>query len=407
MSSSATEPPPRIGRGLTILFAVSCGATVANLYYAQPLLSVIARAFGVSDGSAGLLVTVSQIGYAAGLVMLVPLGDLVDRRRLVVRLLAVTAVAMALAAVAPDFGVLAVGLGVASVTSVVVQILVPFASTLAPEAERGRIVGTVMSGLLTGILLARTASGLLAGLLGWRAPFFVAAGLMVVLGVALWRVMPQVAPPVSMPYRRLLASVGRLVATESALRRRMLYGACGYAVFSLVWTTIAFLLSSAPYHYGSIKIGLFGLAGLLGAFGASRFGALADRGLGRPFTGLVLALNLMGWAVLAVWPHAVIGVVIGLIVIDFAVQGQNILSQHVIYGLGAENASRVTTAYITGNFIGAAIGSAAGSLAWELGGWSAVWVVGGLISAIALGFWFTEPGRFSRRRVRRGAAVRA
>ncbi len=408
MTSSATEsPPPRIGRGLTLLFAVSCGATVANLYYAQPLLSVIARALGVSDGSAGLLVTVSQIGYAAGLLMLVPLGDLVDRRRLVVRLLGVTAVAMALAAVAPDFAVLAVGLGIAAVASVVVQILVPFASTLAPEAERGRIVGTVMSGLLTGILLARTVSGLVAGLLGWRAPFFLAAGLMVVLAIALWRVMPRVGPPVSMPYRRLLASVGRLVATESALRRRMVYGACGYAVFSLVWTTIAFLLSSAPYHYGAITIGLFGLAGLLGAVGASQFGTLADRGLGRPFTGLVLALTLIGWVELDVWPHSVIGVVIGLIVIDFAVQGQNILSQHVIYGLGAENASRVTTAYITGNFIGAAIGSATGSLAWELGGWSAVCAVGGVLSLIALGFWFTEPGLFSRLRPRRAAALRA
>ena len=382
-----------IGRPLVILLAIACGATVANLYYAQPLLSDIARSLGVSDGTSGLLVTVSQVGYAAGLVLLVPLGDLVDRRRLVVRLLALCAVAMALAAVAPGFAVLAVGLGIASVASVVVQILVPFASTLAPPAQRGRIVGLVMSGLLTGILLARTVSGLVAGDAGWRAPFFVAAGIMVVLGVTLWRALPGLAPPASMSYRRLLASVGRLVVTEPRLRRRMVYGACGFAGFSVVWTTVAFLLSAAPFHYGSITIGLFGLAGLLGAVGASGFGKLADRGLGRPFTGLVLALTLLSWGVLAIDPHTVVGVVLGLILIDFGVQGQNVLSQHVIYGLGTENASRVTTAYVTSNFAGGAIGSAAGSLAWDSGGWSAVCVVGAVIAAVAFGFWLTEAAR--------------
>jgi predicted MFS family arabinose efflux permease len=152
----------------------------------------------------------------------------------------------------------------------------------------------------------------------------------------------------------------------------MVYGACGFAGFSVMWTTVAFLLSGAPYHYGSITIGLFSLAGLLGAVGASGLGRLADRGLGRPVTGLSLVLVLAGWAVLAAIPHAVVGLIVGLIVLDFAVQGQNILSQHVIYGLGTENASRVTTAYVTANFVGGAIGSAAGSLAWDAGGWSAV-----------------------------------
>ena len=403
MSSSPTERG--ISRPLVVLFAVASGATVANLYYAQPLLSLIARRLGIGDGEAGLLVTVSQVCYAIGLLLIVPLGDLVNRRRLVVRLLGVSAVAMALAALAPGFAVLAVALGIASLASVVVQILVPFASTLAPEADRGRIVGLVMSGVLTGILLARTVSGIVAGIAGWRAPFVVAAVLMIVLSLALWRALPNVAPPVTMPYRQLLASVGRLVVSEPRLRRRMVYGACGFASFSVVWTTVAFLLSGPPFHYGSIVIGLFGLAGLLGAIGASRFGALADRGLGRPFTGLTLALVLVGWIVLALDPHTVLGVLLGLVVLDFAVQGQNILSQHVIYGLGAENASRVTTAYITSNFVGGAIGSAAGSLAWDAGGWTAVCGVGGVIAAVATAFWVTEPGlgetvrRLKRRRV--------
>jgi predicted MFS family arabinose efflux permease len=379
-----------ISRALVILLAVACGATVANLYYAQPLLSDIAQAFGVSDGAAGLLVTVSQIGYAIGLVFLVPLGDLVDRRPLVVRLLLLCALALGLTAAAPSFALLAVGLGIAAVASVVVQVLVPFASILAPPQERGRVVGLVVSGLLSGILLARTVSGIVAGLLDWRAPFVVAAGLMVVLALALWRALPTVRPAVAMPYRDLLASIGRLVRTEPQLRRRMAYGACGFAGFSVVWTTVAFLLSGPPFHYGSITIGLFGLAGLLGAVGASPVGRLADRGLGRAITGGCLVLVLAGWLVLGLARHTVAGVVIGLILLDFGVQGANVVSQHVIYGLGPENASRVTTAWVTGNFAGGAVGSAAGSLAWDAGGWTAVCVVGGAIGLIALALWLTE-----------------
>ena len=205
-------------------------------------------------------------------------------------------------------------------------------------------------------------------------------------------ITPSTTPPVAMPYRRLLGSVGRLIRSEPLLRRRMVYGACGFAGFSVVWTTVAFLLSSPPFGYGPITIGLFGLAGLLGALGASGFGRLADRGLGRPFTGLTLATVVASWVVLVLFDHTVLGVIVGLVMLDFAVQGQNILSQHVIYGLGSENASRVTSAYVTGNFIGGAIGSAAGSLAWEAGGWTAVSGVGGGIALVAFAFWLTERG---------------
>jgi predicted MFS family arabinose efflux permease len=401
-----TAPGSGISPGLVLVFAIACGATVANLYYAQPLLSPIARAFGVSDGTAGLLVTVSQVCYAIGLFLLVPLGDLVDRRRLLVRLLALCAVAMAVAAVSPDLVILAAGLGVASFATVVVQILVPLAGTLAPAQERGRIVGTVMSGVLSGILLARTVSGLIAGIAGWRAPFYVAAAMMVVLAVVMWRALPRVASSAEMPYPRLLASVGRLVRAEPRLRRRMVYGSCGFAGFSVVWTTVAFLLAGGRYHYGSVTIGLFGLAGLLGAVGASGVGRIADRGHGRSFTGVVLAMVLASWGILAFAPHSLIAVIAGLIVLDFAVQGQNIVSQHVIYGIGTGQASRINTAYMVSNFIGGAIGSAAGSIAWDHGGWGPVCVVGAVIAAIPLAFWLTEPGLLGRR-ARTRAADRA
>jgi predicted MFS family arabinose efflux permease len=370
--------------------AVACGAAVANLYYAQPLLRTIADAFHTSDGTAGLLVTVAQVFYAVGLVLIVPLGDLVDRRRLIARLLAICTVGLGLAAAAPSFALLASAMAVVAVTSVVVQILVPFASTLAAEDERGQVVGTVMSGLLTGILLARTISGLLAGAAGWRAVFVVAAAMMAGLGILLWRVLPAVSPPASLPYRRLLRSVGTLVAEEPLLRRRMAYGMCGFAGFSLVWTTIAFLLSSAPFHYGETTIGLFGLAGLAGALGAQGLGRLADAGRGRPATGLVLLAILVSWGVLALGSTSAAGIVLGLIIIDFGVQGQNVLSQHAIYGLGEENASRVTTAYVTSNFLGGALGSAAGAVAWSTGGWSAVCVAGAVIAGLAFVLWLTE-----------------
>jgi predicted MFS family arabinose efflux permease len=276
-----------VDRKLIALLAIGCGATVANLYYAQPLLEAIGSHFGVSDGTAGLLVTVSQIAYGLGLVFLAPLSDLVDRRKLVAALLTISCLASAGAAAAPQFGVLALAIGVASATSVVAQVLVPFASTLAPEGERGQVVGMVMSGLLTGVLLARTLAGLVAGAAGWRTVYVFAAVAMAVLALALWRVMPKSRPSTDLRYRALLASIGALIRREPLLRRRMVFGACGYAGFSLVWTTLTFLLSDPPFNFGESTIGLFGLAGLGGAVAAMRMGRLHDRGHGRVATGAV------------------------------------------------------------------------------------------------------------------------
>ncbi len=269
MAEAAPKPVPR---KLVLLLAVSCGLTVANLYYAQPLLSAIGRAFGVSDGTAGLLVTVSQIFYGLGIVFLAPLSDLLDRRKLVTVLLIVSCLGMAGAAAAPSFAVLALAIGIAAATSVVCQILVPFASTIAPEGERGHVVGMVMSGLLSGLILGRTVAGLLAGVAGWRTVFALAAAAMAVLAVALWRAMPDRRPSTTLAYRDLLGSVASMIRREAVLRRRMVYGACGFAGFSLVWTTLSFLLSDPPFNYGEASIGLFGLAGLAGATGGDADG---------------------------------------------------------------------------------------------------------------------------------------
>jgi predicted MFS family arabinose efflux permease len=386
-----------MSRKLIALLAIGTGTTVANLYYAQPLLDAIASAFGVSDGTAGLLVTVSQIFYGFGLVFLAPLSDLLDRRKLVVVLLIVSGVAMAGAAAAPQFLVLALALGIASTTSVVAQILIPFASTLAPEGERGHVVGLVMGGLLTGILLARTFAGLIAGATSWRVVFAIAALAMAVLAVALWRAMPERRPSTSLRYRELLGSVGTLIRREPLLRRRMVYGACGFGGFSLVWTTLSFLLSDPPFNFGEAEIGLFGLAGLVGAVTAMRMGRFHDRGHGRLATGAVLAAVLLSWPIFILGQHSVVAILVGLAVLDFGVQGQNVLSQGAIYALGRETTGRVTTAYVTSNFTGGAIGSAAGSLAWSAGGWDAVCGVGVAFAGIALLLWLTEPGHRAKR----------
>ncbi len=396
-----------VDRRLIALLAVGCGATVANLYYAQPLLEVIAQQFGVSDGTAGLLVTVSQVAYGLGLVFIAPLSDLVDRRMLVATLLAITCVALAGAAAAPQFAVLVLAMGVASATSVVAQVLVPFASTLAPDHERGHVVGMVMSGLLTGVLLARTLSGLLAGVWDWRAVFAFAAVGMAALAVALWRAMPERRPATELRYRALLASIGELIRREPVLRRRMLFGACGYAGFSLVWTTLTFLLSDPPFDFGESTIGLFGLAGLAGAFAAVRMGRLHDDGHGRVATGAVLAAVLLSWPVFYLGRHSVAAILLGLLLLDFGVQGQNVLSQGAIYALGRKTAGRVTTAYITSNFVGGAIGSAAGAIAWSAGGWLPVCTVGFCIAASALLAWLIEPRPRPKHRGRRGPLAAA
>jgi predicted MFS family arabinose efflux permease len=394
----------QISRSLVILLAIACGAAVANLYYAQPLLHTIAAGVGTSPSNAALLVTATQIGYAAGLVLLVPLGDLLDRRRLVSCLLVVAAVGLAGAAVAPGLGVLALALGVVGVTSVVAQVLVPFASALAAEEERGRVVGQVMSGLLMGILLARTFSGLVASVAGWRVVFAVAAGAMLILSLALWQALPDVRAQGGPPYLRLLASIGALIREEPVLRRRMVYGGLGMGSFSVLWTSLTLLLSRPPFSYGEAVIGLFGLAGVAGMLAAQVAGRAVDRGGSAPATGFFLTAIALGWGLSALGRSDVVILTAAIIVLDLGIQGQHILNQTIIYALRPDARSRLTTAYMTGNFLCAALASAATDFAWRDGGWLAVCALGGALSVLAIIGWLDEMHRHRRVRSREGAA---
>jgi predicted MFS family arabinose efflux permease len=402
--TSGPEQRPLSPR-LVLLMAIACGAAVANIYYAQPLLSTIAQEFSISDGTAGLLVTASQVGYAIGLVLLVPLGDLLERRRLVTRILVVTALALAATAAAPSFTLLAGGLAVVGVTSVVAQILVPMASTLAAEPEKGRVVGKVMSGLLVGILVARTASGLIAELGGWRLVFALSAALMLVLSAVLRARLPEVRPTTTLSYPGLLHSVARLVVEQPTLRVRMLYGALGMGQFSVLWTTVAFLLAGAPYHYGDATIGLFGLVGLVGALAAQAAGRMADRDSHHLSTGLFFVTMLLSWALIAAGKSSLAALILGIALLDLGIQGAQITNQSVIYALAPDARSRVTTAYMTTVFASAAVSSALASAIYEAGGWSAVAILGAGMAGAGVLVWIAEQWQLRRRREKLESAV--
>jgi len=407
VSQPAIPSQRPLSRTLVLLMAVACGAAVANIYYAQPLLSTIARDFSVSDGTAGLIVTASQVGYAAGLVLLVPLGDLLERRRLITRIMLVTVLALAATAASPSFTLLAGALVLVGLTSVVAQILVPLASTLAAEHERGRVVGNVMSGLLVGILVARTASGLIAQAGGWRLVFAISAGLMLVLCGVLRAALPEVRPTTELSYPGLLRSAGRLVIEQPTLRVRMVYGALGMGQFSVLWTTIAFLLSGSPYHYGTATIGLFGLVGLAGALAAQAAGRLADRGHHHRSTGSFFVIMLISWALIAAGRSSLGALIIGIAVLDLGIQGAQITNQSVIYKLAPAARSRLTTAYMTAVFASAAASSALASAIYEAGGWSAISTLGGGLAGLGVLVWLLEQASLRRRRQGADGVVRA
>lgn len=400
-----------MNRRLLLVMAIATGLSVANNYYAQPLLASIAHDFGVGSGAAGLLVTVSQIGYAAGLVALVPLGDLVERRRLICSVLGLSVVVLVVAAAAPNLVVLGIASLAVGLVSVVAQIIVPFAASLADDRERGRVVGAVMSGLLLGILLARTVAGFVGEAFGWRAIYVVAAAAMAALVAVLWRELPEHRESNDASYVALLRSVLDIAREEPMVRRRSFYGACSFATFSVFWTTAAFLLHGAPYHYSDRAIGLFGLLGAAGALAASAAGRLADRGWANRQTAVFLVCAVAAWLALLAGRHHLVALVAGIVVMDLGVQGVHITNQSEIYRLRPGARSRLTTAYMTVYFAGGAAGSLTGAFAYQRWGWPGVCAAGALFPAAALARWAADQLRTPRgsrgpRAPRRAACVR-
>ena len=382
MPASGAAPPATrqqqhaLSRGLVVLIAVATGAIVANLYYAQPVLHQVAHTFHRGPGPTSAVITATQIGYAAGLLLIVPLGDLRPRRALVARLFVVACIALVACALAPNlwlFAVASVAVGTASVAG---QVMIPFAADLAPEERRGRVVARIMTGLLTGILLARTVSGLVAQVAGWRAIFWFSAALMILFALVLWRALPAEGPRPHRRYAELVGSSLRLLVTEPVLRRRAWHGACAFACFSVLWTTLAFLLSGHPYHYSNAVIGLFGLVGAGGIVAANLAGKLADSARHTATTVAAGVLLVASFALLWAGRTDLAALIAGIVVLDMGTQGMQITNQAVIYALRPDARSRINSAYMVCYFLGGAFGSIAAGTLYATHGWAGVCLLG-------------------------------
>ncbi|QHC56864.1 MFS transporter [Rathayibacter tanaceti] len=376
-----------VSRRLTFLFALAGGAAVGNLYWAQPLLDVIAADLRTGTAAAGWLVTATQLGYAVGVLLFVPLGDVLDRSRLVPIAVLASAVALAASALAPTFAVLVVTLAAVGLTTVSGQILAPLAGDLADDASRGRVVGTVVSGILSGILVSRTLSGLVAGVAGWRSVYVVAAVLAVVVAVLLARAIPSLEPRTTLRYPALIASVFTIVRRERVVRWSLALGCTSFAVFTLFWTALTFLLSAPPFSYSATTIGLFGLIGLAGAVAAQRAGRLQDRGLALPAIGIAWVLVMAAFVVAGLGAESVVAVVVAILVLDIAIQGHNTMLQSRMFQVDPAARSRINTAFVSTNFVGGALGSGLASFLWTHGGWPAIALAGAVLSGFALTVW--------------------
>ena len=379
-----------MSRGLTLLFAIAGGAAVGNLYWAQPLLADIAASLGVPVGAAGLLVTVTQVGYTIGILLIVPLGDTLNRRRLIPAIMLCSALALTACALAPTFTVLLAALAAVGITTIAGQLLNPLAGDLARDDERGRVVGTVGSGLITGILLSRAISGLLADAFGWRAIYAAAAVVMIAMAILLGRALPSEPPRPAVPYGELLRSVFATVRQHRAVQVSLVFAATAFGVYTMFWIGLTLLLSAPPFSYSVSQIGLVGLVGLAGALTAPRAGRLHDRGWSVPGTGAALALALFAVAVAALGATSIILVVVAVVLLDVAVQGMNVLNRTRLFSIAPSARSRLNTALVASSFSGGAIGSTLAGVLWQFGGWLSLTLGAAVLIGFALIVWLTQ-----------------
>lgn len=390
LSSTAQAQPsaPALNRPLTLLFAITCGLAVANVYFAQPLLESMATSLSVPADTIGLVVTVTQSGYAFGLLLLVPLGDLIDRKKLILSQMLLSAAALTAVACAPAWAWLLGALTLVGLLAVVVQVIVANAAALASPSQRGSAVGSVTSGIVIGILLARFVSGALADLGGWRSVYLASAVLMVAMAAVLWRKMPrQPAVPAEGNYWALLRSTLALYREEPVLRTRGTLALLVFAAFSALWASMVLPLSAPPLSLSHTQIGLFGLAGVAGALAAARAGRLADSGLGQRTTGVALALLTLSWLPIAWLSSSLIALVVGAILLDFAVQAVHVTNQSLIFAARPDAQSRLVGAYMCFYSIGSGSGAIAATYVYAHWGWPAVCWLGAAISAAAFVFW--------------------
>lgn len=381
----ATAP---LSSRMILLFATLCAFAVANVYMTQPLLDQIALSLGERESRMGMIITATQTGYALGLMLLVPLGDLINRKRLVTLMLLASSGLLLAASMASSLYGLSGMLTLVGAMAVVVQIIVAFAASLSAPEKRGQVTGIVTSGVVIGILLARLVSGFLAQWAGWRVAIMVSAGAMFLMALLFIRTAPDERKQnPSQSYRQLMLSVFSLWREIPALPSRGILALLIFMNFSVLWTSLVFPLSHAPFNLTTAQIGLFGLAGIAGALAARQAGTLADRGHGQRVTGFALVLLLLSWMVLAWGGSSLIALTTGIILLDFAVQAVHVTSQSMIFATRPQATSRLVAAYMFFYSAGSAIGALLATRVWSQFGWAGVCLLGATISALALVYW--------------------
>lgn len=377
-----------LSRTQTLIVAASAGLSVANIYYAQPLLDVMAQDFGISAAAVGLIMTLTQVGYGLGLIFIVPIGDLVDRRHLLIGQGLLSAIALIGVATAGTATTLFFFMAVMGLLAVIVQVLVAYAAALATVAQRGKVVGVVTSGVVTGILAARSIAGVVADLGGWRAVYMASAVLtLLMVGLLAWVLPREPRKMSSDSYVSALRAMPGMFLREPILRVRGTLAVLIFASFSTFWTALVLPLSAAPFSYSHTRIGLFGLVGLAGAIAAAYAGNLADRGYAQSTTGVCLALLLTSWGLIALLPFSIPLLLVGVLLLDLAVQGVHVTNLSIVVAMQPERSGRMVGGYMVFYSIGSAIGATGTTTAYVHFDWFGVSALGATFSAAALALW--------------------
>lgn len=381
---------------LAILFAICSGLAIGNLYWAQPLLVQIMDGFGLPAANGGLLVTATQIGYAMGILFILPLGDFVRRKRMIAIVMVLSVLALVSCAISPSFIILSLSLFSMGIVTISGQIILPLAGDLSREDERGHIVGIVSSGITTGILFSRFASGIIAGFWGWRSVYVIAAALNLVMVLVMIYVLPEIpAKNKFKSYGKLLASVFTTFKNHSSLPNILLHSGLIFGlIFNIFWTSLTFLLSAEPFNYNTFQIGLVSLAGLAAAVFGVGIGKLQDKGLSIPALGAFIVVCLVSMVCGFAFSDSIVAIVIVAAVLSVAVQGVSVLTQTRLFNLSQGERSRLNTVFVVNNFIFGAVGSALASLLWSLGGWSYVMIAASAVSVAALIVWLFSRSKF-------------
>jgi predicted MFS family arabinose efflux permease len=366
-----------------LFMAAATGLIVANLYYCQPLIILIAKEFNIPNADAGTITYLTQAGYAIGLFLMVPLGDKIERKSQILYTTFASVIALIIAATAQSYFVLEIASLLIGITSIVPQLILPLAASLSAPEERGKVVGTIMSGLLVGILLSRTLSGFIGDILGWRAMFWIASGLCLILFFIIKKQFPYNKPVFKGSYKQLIGSLFTLIKEQPLLREATLINVFSFAQFGAFWTTMVLLLSEEPFNFTSTKIGLFGIIGASGALAAPLVGKLSDKGSSRIAVGYGCMLIAFSFMIFYFSGSSVIGIVFGIIFIDIGMQGVHISNQTRVYSILPEARNRMNTVFMSFSFLGTAAGSAFGLFLWRFGGWHAVTLGCLLLSALA------------------------